>query len=95
MAEVTSRLLQEFVAKHIWCHSAAATFTKIFASSPSCQPDKSSTDDRAPNILDRPVLKLEGTGFGLGASIQVLYILIILEKGHKIIKKRQNTANCS
>ena len=91
MAEVTSRLLQEFVAKHIWCHSAAATFTKIFASSPSCQPDKSSTDDRAPNIL---VLKLEGTGLGLGA-FQFLYILVILEKGHEIKKARQNTANCS
>ena len=89
MAEVTSRLLQEFVAKHIWCHSAAATFTKIFASSPSCQPD-----DRAPNILERPVLKLEGTGLGLSA-FQFLYILVILEKGHKIKKSRQNTANCS
>ena len=46
------------------------TFTKIFASSPSCQPDKSSTDDRAPNIL---VLKLEGTGLGLSA-FPLLYI---------------------
>ena len=71
-----------------------ATFTEIFTSSPSCQPDKSSTDDRAPNILERPVLKLEGTGLGLSA-FQFLYILVILEKGHKIKKARQNTANRS